>query len=175
MSASHMTTLSSSSSSSASCWMDGPLGSKALSFLAISGGSVSYTRRVMHLYCGIVVVVIIIHRHKLSLPERRGEERRGDSWQKRKKGFPHLIVVGYIYGLLGSKDDVFLALGYPKQPNDEPLMFWWQRQGISEKMLLLSAFHNAAAPPTMQSEVFFFKLKFVSKVRELLSAPAVPC
>ena len=56
--------------------MDGPLGSKALSFLAISGGSVSYTRRVMHLYCGIVVVVIIIHRHKLSLPERRGEERR---------------------------------------------------------------------------------------------------
>ena len=105
----------------------------------------------------------------------KGEERRGDSWQKRKKGFPHLIVVGYIYGLLGSKDDVFLALGYPKQPNEEPLMFWWQRQGISEKMLLLSAFHNAAAPPTMQSEVVFFKLKFVSKVRELLSAPAVPC
>ena len=54
-------------------WMDGPLGTKTLSFLSslpsspyLAGGSVSYTSRVMHLYCGIaVVVVVIVHRHKL--------------------------------------------------------------------------------------------------------------
>ena len=85
-------------------WMDGPLGTKTLSFLpglAISGGSVSYTSRVMHLYCGIVVV-IIIHRHKLSLPAER-DRRLQYSWQKRKRGWYQLpipalkIVVGYVH------------------------------------------------------------------------------
>ena len=97
--------------------MDGWMGHWALKrfpsplFLSICGGSVSYTSRVMHLYCGIVVVIIINHQHKLSLPVRRGT---GTACGKEGEDdincpFRHLIVVGYIYDRQGWKGDVFSA------------------------------------------------------------------
>ena len=67
----------------------------------LAGGSVSYTSRVMHLYCGIVVVVVIVHRHKLrgdwqlQLAEKKGRQREGGWYQLRLT----LWLCWYLYDL----------------------------------------------------------------------------